>query len=122
MPSDDECATLGRRFVSAVDTWIRWIDQRLPVDESKDSPADPTSNSAHASPTGFLARAELAHALGVHPSRRDAFLLALSRRRKRLDSDCWEEVTNPRRNHPRFRFRVDSPDIRKLAARYTEPA
>jgi hypothetical protein len=28
MPGDDEYKTLGRRFVGAVDAWLRWVDQR----------------------------------------------------------------------------------------------
>src|SRR5262249_48589916 len=46
--------------------------------------------------TGFLGGADLADALGVHPSQRDAFFKQLERKRTSLGDECWQEVRNAR--------------------------
>jgi hypothetical protein len=82
------------------------------------------SDPLPASPIGFLGGAELADALGVHATRRSAFFQQLTRKRKQLGDECWDEVSNPRANSPQFLYRVDSPKIHDLAAGYktTKPA
>jgi hypothetical protein len=72
-------------------------------------------------PTGFLGGADLADALGVHPSQRDAFFKQLERKRTSLGDECWQEVSNRRANNPRFQYRVDSQKLRELAEAYKTP-
>ncbi|MEX2175368.1 MAG: hypothetical protein WD872_13485 [Pirellulaceae bacterium] len=73
------------------------------------------------SPSGYLGGAELATAMGVHATRRDAFFRQLERQRTALADDCWHEVRDPRPNCPRFLYRADSPQLRDLAGSYTKP-
>ncbi len=73
------------------------------------------------SPTGFLGGTPLADALGIHPTQRNAFFQKLKRKRKSLGDDAWHEIQNPRPNGPYFLYRVDSPELRKLAAGYHAP-
>lgn len=80
-----------------------------PVDTASDLPA------------GFLDGAALARALGVHVSRRDAFVRQLGRMRRSLDDDCWHEVRESRPNGPRFLYRANSPKLLALAAHYKKP-
>ena len=79
------------------------------------------SGKALDSPTGFLGGAELADALGIHATRRDAFSRQLSRKRKSLEDFGWHEVREPRPHSPRFLYRPDFPKLRDLAAVYTKP-
>lgn len=72
-------------------------------------------------PVGFLGGAALADALGVDPTRRDAFFRQLERQRKSLGDDSWQEVRDPRPNSPRYLYRADSPKLRDLAAAYKTP-
>lgn len=80
-----------------------------------------TDAPAPESPAGFLGGAELANALGVHPSRQTAFFQQLSRGRLALGDDYWHEVKARRGNSPKFIYRVDSPKLRDLAADYMKP-
>lgn len=93
--------------------------------KTTDAPASlPAANASPiepASTSGFLGGANLAEALGVHPTRSNAFFWQLERRRLKLGDDSWHEVRDPRPNAPRFIYRVDSPLIRSLAARYQRP-
>jgi hypothetical protein len=84
------------------------------------SPAD-ESHLKSVALAGFVGGADLADALGVHPTRRNAFFRQLERRRRELGDANWHEVREPRPNAPRFIYRVDSPAIRSLAAGYQEP-
>jgi hypothetical protein len=69
---------------------------------------------------GFLGAAELADALGVHASRRVAFVKQLERDRPALGNDC-QEVEEPQPHCPRFLYRAGSPKLRDLAQRYKKP-
>lgn len=69
---------------------------------------------------GFLGGTDLLAALGIAPSRRDAFLRRLTRVRLKLGDDNYQEVRDPRPRAPRFLYRVNSPGIQKLAAGYTQ--
>jgi hypothetical protein len=71
--------------------------------------------------SGFLGGADLADAMRIHLTRRDAFFRQLERQRKHLGDDCWHEVHNPRPNSPRFLYRVDSPKLQELATAYKAP-
>jgi hypothetical protein len=85
------------------------------------SPVDPSKSAGEPvlpPPIGFLGGVELADALGVHSTQRDAFFQRLMRQRMSLDNDCWHELLNPRPNSPQFLYRVDSPKLRDLAAGY----
>lgn len=87
-------------------------------------PAPPESGNADGvrdPPYGFLSGEDLADALGVHPSRREAFFQQLLRKRTSLGDDCWHEVLNPRPNSPRFFYRADSSKLGRLAASYKTP-
>lgn len=70
---------------------------------------------------GYLGGTDLADALGVHASRRDAFFRQLERKRTSLGDDSWQEVYDPRPNSPRFQYRVDSAQLVQLAAAYQNP-
>lgn len=70
---------------------------------------------------GFLGGSELTDALGVHPSRREAFWQQLGRLREELGDACWQESTNPRPNAPKYTYRADSPKIREIAMAYQNP-
>jgi hypothetical protein len=74
-----------------------------------------------AAKAGFLGGSELADALGVHPSRRDAFFKRLERKRLELGDDCWDQVRDRRPNAPEYLYRADSPNVRELAAAYKNP-
>ncbi|REK24790.1 MAG: hypothetical protein DWQ41_13245 [Planctomycetota bacterium] len=74
-----------------------------------------------ATPTGFLGGEELAEALGVHTTRRDAFFQQLTRKRKTLGGECWKEVGDAPAHSPRFLYRVDSDALRDLAVGYQSP-
>jgi hypothetical protein len=76
---------------------------------------------APAGPSGFLGGTALADALGVHPSRRDAFFKQLERDRISLGDENWQEVSNRRANTPRYQYRADSPKLREMANTYKEP-
>ncbi len=82
---------------------------------SADADGGPESSS------GFLGREDLADALGIHATRRDAFFQQLSRRRKSLGDDNWHEVRDPQSNSSRYLYRADSPKLRDLAAGYVTP-
>ena len=83
--------------------------------------AEPTDDSTPDVLNSFLGGKDLANALGVHPSRRDAFWRQLERKRLKLGDDNWHEVREPRPNSPRFLYREYSPRIRELAVAYTRP-
>jgi len=86
------------------------------------TPADAeTGQGGPVGPSGFLGGEALADALGVHPSRRDAFFKRLERERKNLGDDNWQEVANRRANTPLFQYRLDSPRLRELANDYKSP-
>lgn len=76
---------------------------------------------APAAPIGLLGGQELADALGIHPTRRDAFFRQLTRWRLRLGDGNWDERKEPRHKATRFVYRADSPTLQALAARYREP-
>ncbi len=69
-------------------------------------------------PTGFLGGKDLADALGVDPTRRDAFLKQLERKRIKLGDDKWIEVSDPVPNSPKYLCRADFQGIRDLAKEY----
>lgn len=71
--------------------------------------------------SGFVGGTGLIEALGVHPTQRSAFFRQLERKRLELGDDCWHEVREPRPNQPRFIYRVDSPKLQSLAAKYQQP-
>jgi hypothetical protein len=99
------------------------LDAERDVESSGDlvrSPAE-ESHLKSAALAGFVGGADLADALGVHPTRRNAFFRQLERRRRELGDANWHEVREPRPNAPRFIYRVASPAIRSLAAGYQEP-
>jgi len=79
------------------------------------------SESARERAIGLFGGRELAEALGVHPTRRDAFLKELGRQRTSLGDENWKEVENVRPNEPRFHYRADSRKVCDLAARYKTP-
>jgi len=70
---------------------------------------------------GFLGGEHLANALGIDPSRRDAFFRKLERKRLELGDDNWHEIRKPQPNSPRFLYRVDSPEIQQVAVAYKQP-
>ncbi|MBN2580958.1 MAG: hypothetical protein JXB10_18385 [Pirellulales bacterium] len=78
-------------------------------------------DAAVESPTGFLGGEALADALGVHPTRRKAFIRQLERQRIGLGNDCWHEVHEPQPNSPKFLYLAGAPEIHKLAAKYKTP-
>lgn len=71
--------------------------------------------------SGYLGGVALANALGIPATRRNAFAQNLMRQRKILVDDCWHEVRDPQPNSPRYLYRVDSPQLRDLAAEYRTP-
>lgn len=73
------------------------------------------------SPTGFLGGVELADALGVHSTRRDAFGKQLERLRIKLGDKNWLESRDLRPNCPRYLYRAEHPQLRSLALKYAEP-
>jgi hypothetical protein len=83
--------------------------------------AESDGESVPDSRAGFLGGTELADVLGVHPTRRAAFIKQLERQRTKLGDDCWSEVREPQPNCPRYLYRSDSPKVRELAARYKHP-
>jgi len=83
--------------------------------------AEVTNSVAPDSSAGYLGGDALADALGIHTTRRKAFLRQLGRERLSLGDDCWHEVLDPRPNSPRFLYRVDSPKLCEIAARYKTP-
>jgi hypothetical protein len=83
--------------------------------------AEVVNESSPDSSAGFLGGADLARALGIHITQRDAFFQRLMRQRTSLGDDCWHEDRDPRPNSPRYHYRVDSPKLRDLAAGYKNP-
>jgi hypothetical protein len=83
--------------------------------------SESTVGSGSRSLTGFLGGADLAEALNIDPTRRQAFFRQLERQRLHLGDNCWHEVRDPRPNSPRFLYLVDSPKLRYLAAGYKTP-
>jgi hypothetical protein len=79
--------------------------------------------STAAKPPGreWLEVDELAKALGIHETRRQAFFMRLSRERPSLGDDCYKEVRNRRANEARFLYNVNSPKLQALAAEYRHP-
>jgi hypothetical protein len=71
--------------------------------------------------TGYLGGKALADALGVNPTRYEAFNKQLERQRRKLGNDSWTEVSNRRPKTPQYLYRSDSPELRELAAPYTKP-
>lgn len=69
---------------------------------------------------GFLGGADLADALGVHSTRRDAFFQKLSRLRASLGDSDLIEVSSPRPHNPRYLYRADSPKLIELATGYKD--
>ena len=137
----DAFSALSKRvddLVEAIESMRSGDDEEAPVHPScpvldSQFPADMSSNpmvqardatqseSSVGSLTGFLGGADLADAMGIHPTRRDAFFRQLERQRQSLGDDCWHEVCEPRPNSPRFLYRVDSPKLRDLATAYKAP-
>jgi hypothetical protein len=70
---------------------------------------------------GFLGGEELAEALGIPESRRTAFRKQLERDRDSLGDGCWIEVQNRRPNAPQYLYKVNSPKLQALAAKYKAP-
>ena len=96
------------------------------IDKSSSAPADkPDEGKEERGETqpaiGFLGGEDLANALSINPSRRAAFFKQLERKRISLGDDCWDEVREPRPNSARFIYRVDSVELRDLAAAYKTP-
>jgi hypothetical protein len=100
--------------------------EQLKAKQTAENPAS-TSVNAEAGQggsvglSGFLGGEALADALGVHPSRRDAFFKRLERERKNLGDDNWQEIVDRRANTPRYQYRLDSPKLRELANDYKSP-
>jgi hypothetical protein len=68
--------------------------------------------------TGFLGGEELANALGIHETRRNAFFAQLGRKRKQLGDGNWQEIRDRRANGATYNYRVDNPGLLALAADY----
>ena len=82
-------------------------------------PANPPGGQNQAeSLVGLLGGKDLRDALGVHPTRADAFMRQLTRIREKMGDD-WLEVNNPRSNSPKFLHRIEA--VRDLAERYKSP-
>lgn len=81
-------------------------------------PAGSESETDLKSLIGYLGSAALADVLGIPESRRNAFKQRLMRERDKLGDDCWHEVVDPRPNSPRYLYRVDSPEVKRLAEGY----
>lgn len=88
---------------------------------TEESLGDP-SKDQHRETSAFLGGPKLAAALGVHISRRDAFVKQLERERGRLmgEGSCVE-MAERRPNTSQYLYRIDSPLILSIAARYREP-
>lgn len=96
-----------------------------PAEPAQPAPAAPSGEPAAAAPappSGYLGRKDLADALGVHPTRRAAFYMELTRQRKSLGDDCWIENPNRRAHAPKFLYHPESPKLQALAAKYRTPA
>jgi hypothetical protein len=105
---------------------IRDFNRRLHQRDAASTSTEPAPKVvaeavAPAGPSGFLGGTALADALGVHPSRRDAFFKQLERDRISLGDENWQEVSNRRANTPRYQYRADSPKLREMANTYKEP-
>lgn len=114
--------TLGRRF-DALAAQSRDNTGSSPAPTGT-PPTEPTQQSGEArdtGPAGFIGATELAVALGVHETRRSAFIRRLERDRRRLGEGNWHEVQEPRRNSPRFLYRMDALEVRSLAEAYVRP-
>ena len=114
-PISSEFAASEAKPVAAY--WQRsdWLD--LFDDNARQ---DPTEESGSIVGRGFLGGEELVKALGIHSTKRRAFLKLLERHRKTLGED-FQQVQNPRPNSPRFLYRADSPKILELAKAYRHP-
>lgn len=75
----------------------------------------------YATASGFHSAKELVAVLGVHPERYEAFLVQLTRQRKKLGDDNWEAVPNPKSRSEKYRYRASAPEVRELARRYRNP-
>lgn len=67
---------------------------------------------------GFHSAKALANAWGILAERHQAFITQLGRKRSKLGDDCWQEVSNPRPNAPKFLYRADSREVQEIAAEY----
>jgi hypothetical protein len=65
---------------------------------------------------GFLSAKDLAVVLGIPESRRNAFIMELTRKRPLLGRDCLQ--IKRRRNGPTYMYMGSSLVIKALAARY----
>ncbi|HUY88702.1 MAG TPA: hypothetical protein VMV10_08205 [Pirellulales bacterium] len=110
-----------KRVFNHNELFWRTIGLRRVAPVVKNRPDETAENSGPEAPSGFLGGAELADALGVNPSRRDAFFKKLERKRTSLGDGCWQEVSNKRPNDPKFQYRPDSPALLALAAAYKNP-
>lgn len=118
--SDDQLDTAEGALEASLGTSVDAEQDVEPAGDLVSSPAE-ESHLKSAALAGFVGGADLADALGIHPTRRNAFFRQLERRRRELGDANWHEVREPRPNTPRFIYRVDSPAIRSLAADYQEP-
>jgi hypothetical protein len=67
-------------------------------------------------PAGHLGGRELANAFGIPEANRKAFLKRLDRLRR--TSDCWEEISNPKPNSPKYLFQTRSPLVLAIVEKY----
>jgi hypothetical protein len=106
--------------------WLtEWVSNEIQLRDGKNDSGTMERASAlderPSAPSGFLGGRALAVALGVHPSRREAFFVQLQRKRISLGDDCWIQVADKGPNRPEFLYRADSPHLRNLAAAYVKP-
>lgn len=109
-----------------VDAWqfqktIGYLSEALPGIVGAEHDAGSREETTPLGNLGFLGTAELADALRVHKTRRDAFIRQLERNRLGLENGDWQEVSEPQPNSPRFLYRADSPRIQALAKPYQSP-
>lgn len=87
------------------------------VDSELGGLAGDVNNPAPVPAAGYLGGRELADAFGIPKANCQAFLKRLERFR-RTSGDCWQEISNPKPNSPRYLFQTSSPLVRKIAEEY----
>ena len=118
--SSDNASAVGRLLQGPASAVGSVIEAKSTGGDSASAiPEAPDANRVAVS--GFVGGTPLIEVLGVHPTQRNAFFRQLERKRLALGDDCWHEVREPRPNQPRFIYRIDSPKLQSLAARYKQP-
>lgn len=106
-----------RNALSIAEKWITEAQVET-VGESERNEIPTTQPSQ-----GYLGGDQLADALKVHPSRREALFQQLRRLREKnkLDDSDWIDRGNPPQNAPKYMYRADSLKVQALAAKYKAP-